>query len=287
MTMLESRYIHEEGALTTSDGVVLYTQSWRAIHPKATIALIHGISEHSARYKHVGEYFAAQGYSVHTMDLRGHGRSPGKRILVRQLDEHSDDVASFLAWVRAQNDGQAVEQPLFLLGHSMGGLIVTYHVLTQTPALTGVILSSPALKLGTVSPLLVAIGRIVAQIIPGLPMVPLDNRLISRDPLIIQANIDDPLVHHGNIPAATGLAMIKAVAYVQCKMEAFRLPLLIIQGTADRLVDPEGSKQLYARAQASDKTLKLYEGFYHEVLNEPEKEQVMAELLEWLDRRIQ
>ena len=275
-------YTHAEGALTTSNGVVLYTQSWCAPQPKATIALIHGIAEHSARYQHVGEYLAARGYTVHTMDLRGHGRSPGKRILVRQLDEHSQDVANFLSWVRQEATGQ----PLFLLGHSMGGLIVTYHVLTQQPKLTGVILSSPALKLAPVSPLLVAVGRVIARIIPGLPMVPLDNRMLSRDPLIVQANTADPLVHHGGIPAATGLAMIKAVAYVDQHMQTFQLPLLIIQGTADRIVDPEGSKQLYARAQSSDKTLKLYDGFYHEVLNEPEKEAVMAELVEWLDQRI-
>jgi len=286
MTTLDTRYTHEEGTLTTSDGVVLYTQSWRAARPKATIVLIHGVSEHSTRYKHVGEYFAAQGYTVHTMDLRGHGRSPGRRILVRQLDEHSNDVATFLAWVRAQGSQSNAEQPLFLMGHSMGGLIVTYYVLTQKPALAGVILSSPAIKLAPVSPLLVAIGRVIAQIMPGLPMVPLDTGLLSRDPLIIQANRDDPLVYHGNIPAATGLAMIKAVAYVQRNMEAFQLPLLIIQGTADQLVDPEGSKQLYACAKSSDKTLKLYEGFYHEVLNEPEKEEVMAEIIEWLDQRI-
>jgi acylglycerol lipase len=272
---------HAEGALTTGDGVILYTQSWCAAQPKATIALIHGIAEHSARYSHVGEYLAAHGYTVHTMDLRGHGRSPGKRILVRQMEEHSKDVADFLTWVRAQ----ATDTPLFLLGHSMGGLIVTYYVLSQSPQLTGVILSGPALKLESVSPLLIAAGRLIAKIMPELPMKTLDTTAISRDPVVLKANIDDPLVHHGGIPAATGLAMVQAVDYVQGQMENFRLPLLIVQGTADRLVDPEGSKQLYARAQSVDKTLKLYEGLYHEVLNEPEKEEVLADILAWLEDR--
>jgi len=275
-------YTHGEGTLTTSDGIVLYTQSWCAAQPKATIALIHGIAEHSARYKHVGEYLAEHGYTVHTMDLRGHGRSPGKRILVRQMEEHSNDVAGFLTWVRQQAPGN----PLFLLGHSMGGLIVTYYVLSQSPQLTGVILSAPALKLGSVSPMLIAVGRLLAKIAPALPMATLDVAAISRDPVVLKANAVDPLVYHGRIPAATGLAMVQAVDYVQRQMESFHLPLLIVQGTADRLVDPEGSKQFYQRAQSTDKTLKFYNGLYHEVLNEPEKEEVMADILAWLDQRI-
>lgn len=279
---MTTTHTHAEGALTTSDGVILYTQSWCAAQPKATIALIHGIAEHSARYRHVGEYLAEHGYTVHTLDLRGHGRSPGKRMLVRQMDEHSNDVASFLTWVRQQASGS----PLFLLGHSMGGLIVTYYVLSQSPQLTGVILSAPALKLASVSPMLIAVGRLIAKVAPALPMTTLDLAAISRDPVVLKANADDPLVHRGGIPAATGLAMVQAVAYVQRQMENFRLPLLIVQGTADRLVDPEGSKQLYARAQSTDKTLKLYEGLYHEVLNEPEKEQVMADMLAWLEQHI-
>ena len=281
-TMMPTTCTHAEGALTTGDGVILYTQSWCAAQPKATIALIHGMAEHSARYKHVGEYLAEHGYTVHTLDLRGHGRSPGKRMLVRQMDEHSNDVASFLTWVRQQAAGS----PLFLLGHSMGGLIVTYYILSQSPQLTGVILSAPALKLASVSPMLIAVGRLIAKVAPTLPMATLDLTAISRDPVVLKANADDPLVHRGGIPAATGLAMVQAVDYVQRQMENFRLPVLIVQGTADRLVDPEGSKQLYARAQSTDKTLKLYEGLYHEVLNEPEKDDVLADILAWLDQRI-
>lgn len=275
-------YTHEEGTLTTSDGVVLYTQSWYAVQPKATIALIHGLAEHSTRYQHVGEYFAAHGYTVHTMDLRGHGRSPGKRILVRRIDEYSNDVAAFLAWIRTQD----ADRPLFLLGHSLGGLIVTYHVLTQSPDLCGVILSGPALQIEGVSPFQMLVGRLLARVAPSLPMKKLDSTAVSRDPVVVKAYQTDPLVYLGSIPAATGIAMITAITYIQQQMEAFRLPLLVVQGTADRLVNPEGSKQLYARAGSTDKTLKLYDGLYHEVLNEPEKEQIMAEIVEWLEQRI-
>lgn len=281
-TIMPTTYTHAEGALTTSDGVVLYTQSWCAAQPKATIALIHGIAEHSARYKHVGEYLATHGYSVHTMDLRGHGRSPGKRILVRQIDDYSNDVAVFLRWVRTQDP----DRPLFLLGHSMGGLIVTYHVLTQAPDLRGVILSGPALQVEGVSSFQIMVGRVLARVAPNLPMKKLDATAVSRDPAVVKAYQTDPLVYLGPLPAATGVAMITAITYIQQQMEAFRLPLLIVQGAADRLVNPEGSKQLYARAGSTDKTLKLYDGLYHEVLNEPEKEQVMADIVEWLDKRV-
>ena len=276
---MTATHTYEESKLTASDGLVLYTQSWCAAQPKATIVLIHGISEHSTRYRHVGEYWAAHGYTVHTMDLRGHGRSPGKRILVRQIEEHSHDVGTLLTWARQQ----APTLPLFLFGHSMGGLIVTYYTLTQSPDLAGVILSGPALKLNGASPLLVAIGRIIAKVYPTFPMSTIDTTGISRDAAVVLANKADPLIYHDGVPAATALAMVKAVAYVQTHWSAFHWPLLILQGTADRIVNPEGSQQFYAQAGSTDKTLKLYDGFYHEVLNEPEKEQVMADIVAWLD----
>lgn len=276
---MTATHTYEESKLTASDGLVLYTQSWCAAQPKATIVLIHGISEHSARYRHVGEYWAAHGYTVHTMDLRGHGRSPGKRILVRQIEEHGQDVGTLLTWARQQ----APTRPLFLFGHSMGGLIVTYYTLTQSPDLAGVILSGPALKLNGASPLLVAIGHVIAKVYPTFPMSTIDTTGISRDAAVVLANKADPLIYHDGVPAATALAMVKAVAYVQTHWSAFHWPLLILQGTADRIVNPEGSQQFYAQAGSTDKTLKLYDGFYHEVLNEPEKEQVMADVVAWLD----
>ncbi|MCE7981631.1 MAG: lysophospholipase [Caldilinea sp. CFX5] len=275
-------YTHEEDALTATDGVTLYRQSWRAAQPKAAIALIHGLAEHSARYRHVGEYLAARGYTVHTMDLRGHGRSPGKRILVRRMDEYSKDVAALLGQIRTQE----TNCPLFLLGHSLGGLIVTYYVLTQTPDLQGVILSGPALQVDAISPFLQIVGRVLAQIAPTLPMKKLDATAVSRDPAVVKAYQNDPLVYTGAVPAATGIATINAITEIQQRMEAFRWPLLIVHGAADRLTNPEGSKQLYARAGSTDKTLKLYDGLYHEVLNEPEQEQIMAEIVAWLDKRI-
>ncbi len=277
---------YEESILTTADGLQLFAQVWHAATPKAAVALIHGIAEHSSRYRHVGEYLAGCGYNVYTFDLRGHGRSPGQRSLVRHMKEYTGDVGAFLTWVRTV----APPVPLFLLGHSMGGLIVSYYVLSQTPALPvdlqGVVLSAPAVKLNNVSPLLIAVGRVLARLLPALPMREIEFAAISRDPLVIELSAKDPLTHHGGVPAATGMAMVEAVAYVQQQRAKWRWPLLILQGSADRIIDPTGGRELLEAVPVADKTLKWYEGLYHEIFNEPEKEMVMQDLCDWLDARV-
>ncbi len=280
--MTTSPFTYRESVLTTADGLDLFAQCWLAATPKATVAVVHGIAEHSSRYRHAAEFLAGHGYTVYTFDLRGHGRSPGKRILLRHMDEHSNDVGKFLGWVQEETTGQ----PLFLFGHSMGGLVVSYYVLTQRPTVDGVILSAPAIKLDNVSPLLVAIVRLLATILPALPVRQLEFAAISRDPAVIAENQQDPLVYHGSIPMATGLAMARAVDYVQKHMRDFQLPLLLLHGTSDRMVTPEASKQFYAKAASTDKTIKLYEGLYHEILNEPEKEEILADMVAWLEARV-
>lgn len=272
---------YEESRLTTADGLELFAQFWCAETPKATVALVHGIAEHSSRYRHVGEFLAARGYSVYTFDLRGHGHSPGQRSLVRHMDEYAGDVATFLTWVRTV----APPVSLFLLGHSMGGLIVSYYVLSQQPDLQGVMLSAPAVKLAAVSPLLVAVGRVLARLLPSLPMRQIEFAAISRDPLVIEASAKDMLTYHGGVPAATGMAMLQAIAYVQQQRGQWRLPVLILQGGADRIIDPSGSQELYAAIPVIDKTLKWYASLYHEIFNEPEKEEVMGDICAWLDSR--
>lgn len=275
-------FTYRESLLTTVDGLDLFAQVWGAEKPKAAVALVHGIAEHSSRYRHAGEFLARRGYTVYTFDLRGHGRSPGQRILFQHMDEHREDVTIFLQWVRQER----ADLPLFLFGHSMGGLIVTYYVLTEQPVVKGVILSAPAIKLDNVSPLLMAVARLLAKVKPTLPMRQLEFAAISRDPVVLEENKNDPLVYHGGIPVSTGLAMARAVTYVQQQMSAFHLPLLLLHGTADRMVTPEGSKQLYAEAATTDKQLKLYDGLYHELLNEPEKEEILQDIVAWLDAHL-
>jgi alpha-beta hydrolase superfamily lysophospholipase len=275
---------HSDGMFEATDGLRLFEQWWRPEgEPKAVVAIVHGYGEHSGRYIHVAEHLVRHGYAVDAFDLRGHGRSEGARCFIRSFDEHLVDVDSFLRRVRERVPGK----PVFLLGHSMGGAIVTMFAITRQPDVRGVILSGAGLKISaSVSPLMVGIVRFLGGIFPKLPTLKLDSSLISRDPEVVKRYDNDPLVHRGGVPARTGAELFQAIKHIQAQMETVTLPLLIMHGTVDALADPEGSKELYARARSSDKTLKLYEGLYHEVLNEPEKAQVLADVVQWLDAHL-
>lgn len=273
---------HQEHWLATSDGVRLYAQTWKPSGaPKAVVCLIHGGGEHSGRYGHVAQALTHSGYLVVTVDLRGHGRSPGRRLFIRSFDEYLTDVRSLLS--RAAKE--APETPVFLLGHSLGGLIATTFVIAERPAISGLVLSGPFLEIGRgISKTGRKLAPIMGRLFPTLTIAnALDTTAVSRNPDVVNAYAKDPLVHHGGIPLGTGAEVIKAVAEVDARMEEVRVPLLIFHGTADRLAAVEGSKRLYARASSSDKTLRLCEGLFHEVFNEPERETLLEELVKWLD----
>ncbi len=273
--------IHNEGTFVSKDDVKLFEQYWQPANElKANIIIIHGLAEHSGRYVHVADYLVNHGYAVATFDLRSHGQSDGKKTFIRSFDDFLSDVDLFLKRVRERHPNQK----LFLLGHSMGGTITTLFALTRTPDVKGLILSSATLKLSdTISPFLVRISAVLGMLAPKLTTITIDSSAISRDPDVVKKYDTDPLVYRGGIPARTGAEFNRAIKLIQGQMELVTLPLLILAGTADRLSDPAGSQQLYERAQAKDKTLKLYEGFYHEILNEPEKEMVLSDIVRWLE----
>jgi len=274
--------VYYEAKFETQDGLKLFEQSW---HPEnnanAIVAIIHGYAEHSSRYTHVAKYLVNHGYAVETFDLRSHGKSDGKNTFIRLFDEFLSDVDLFLKRVQERHQ----DKNIFLLGHSMGGLIASLFVVTRQPELQGLILSGAAVKISDdISPLLVKLSSIIGKILPKLPTIKLDGTAISRDPEIVKKYDNDPLTYRGGIPARTGAELNRATKMIQQQMEAIKLPLLIVHGTADRLADPEGSRQLYKRAESKDKTLKLYDGFYHEVMNEPEKERVLGDIVNWLEK---
>ena len=275
---------HDTGRFKTADDLNLFEQWWRPEEkPKATVIIVHGYAEHSTRYTHVAEHLVNNGYAIETFDLRGHGQSEGKRAFVRSFDEYLGDLEQFLERVRQRRKAKNT----FLLGHSMGGAIVTLFAITRKPDIKGLILSGPALKISDdISPLLVRLSSIIGTFLPRLPTIKLDSSGISRDPEVVRRYDNDPLVYRGGIPARTGAEITGATKVIQAQMESISLPLLILHGADDRLADPEGSKSLYQRAQSKDKNLKLYEGFYHEVMNEPEKEMVLGDIVEWTDGRL-
>ena len=277
---------HQETFVEASDGVRLYAQWWKPSGPpKAVVCLVHGGSEHSGRYAHVANALTRSGYLVGAIDLRGHGRSPGGRVFVQVFGEYLTDVRSLLSQAAKEAPGR----PVFLLAHSLGGLIATLFVISELPSVAGLVLSGPLLELGSG---ISRTGRTLALIVGWLfPCFPIGNALdttaISRDPHVVSAYATDPLVHHGAIPARTGAEVIKAVAEMDTRMEEVRAPLLIFHGTHDRLARVEGSNRLYERASSTDKTLRLCQGLFHEVFNEPERETLLGELVKWLDEHSQ
>jgi acylglycerol lipase len=277
-------WISEAGSFPGLDRVMLYEQWWRPEQePKAGIVLVHGLAEHSGRYLSVVDHLSQHGYAVDTFDLRGHGKSNGVPILVNSFDDYLTDLDVFLDRVRARLPGK----PLFLLGHSMGGAITALFAICHQPQVRGIILSAPSVKISSdVSPILQKASSALACILPRLKTMKIKHRHISRDPAVVEAYDGDPLVYRKGILLKTGSELVKATKRIRSRAQEFSLPVLILQGTRDKLADPDINKWFYETISSSDRTLKLYEGLYHEVMNEPEKEQVLQDIITWLDAHV-
>ena len=271
----------EEHTFSAADGIRLFERSWLPEGaPKAALAIVHGYAEHSGRYAYAGEALAARGYAVHALDLRGHGRSDGTRAFVRSFDEYLTDLRAFLDRVRTGYPGT----PIFLLGHSMGGTVVALAAVVDHPAVDGILLSGPvtARSAPRIFERLISVS---ARVAPKLPLTKLSASAVSRDPEVVRLYDEDPLVYRGRMRVGLLAAMLRAARRVDSGIATMSLPALFMHGTADQLTSPEGSRDLYERAASSDKTLKLYDGLYHEILNEPERDEVIADITAWLDAR--
>jgi lysophospholipase len=272
---------HHEGTFTSYDGLTIFHQAWLPDgDPRGVVMLAHGLGEHSGRYAHVADRLTASGYAVHALDHRGHGRSDGPRVYVKSYDEFMADLIQFRAIVERRHP----DSPLFALGHSMGGNLVMGHVLDQQDGLAGMVLSGPALRAGDdLSPAKVAILKVVARVAPGVRPEGLDAEAISRDPSVVEAYRADPLVYTGKMSAGIGAALLGAMDEFPGRYPDLTLPILLMHGTEDRLTDIEGTRELERLATNSDVTAHYYDGLYHEVFNEPEQDQVLDDLVEWLD----
>lgn len=270
---------HNEGTFEGAGGLQLYHQCWRPEGgERATLALVHGFGEHSGRYGNVVDHFAPRGYAIHAFDLRGHGRSPGARGYVERWDTFRDDVRAFLALVR----GHAPEAPLFLLGHSMGGLIVLEYVLRDPNGLAGVVASGPLLAQAGVSPILMMVSTLLSAVWPRLTLdVGLEATALSRDEAVIQAYVNDPLVHGQGTPRL-GEEIKRAYEWTQAHAAEMRIPCLILHGSADRLAPPEASRVFYEHVTFEDKARRVYEGYYHEVFNDLGHERVLSDVEQWI-----
>jgi len=272
---------HFEGTFNGHGGTELYYQRWRPeVAPKATLAVVHGFGEHSGRYGNVVDWFVPQGYTVHAFDLRGHGRSPGKRGHINRFADVREDVRSFLTLVSREEP----DRPVFLLGHSQGGLIVLNYVLHDPAGLAGVVASGPLLGQLAISPGLILMARILSRVLPSLALPSgIDATAISRDPAVVEAYVNDPLVHSLGTPRLA-TELIAAIEWTQAHAAELALPCLIVHGGADRLCAPEASRIFFEQVTFADKERREYEGYYHEVFNDVGKEQVLTDVQNWLER---
>lgn len=272
------------GSVAAPDGLRLYTQRWTPVQDAtATVLLVHGYAEHCGRYDHVAEAFVKRGAAVYAYDQRGHGRSEGRRAYVDRFEQYLTDLRS----VRAHVAARTPRRPLFLFGHSMGGLAGLLHALEHPDGLRGLLLSAPALEvnpdLGT---WLRPVAQVVGRFFPTVPTVRGPDGAISRDPTVVEAADADPLNYHGRTLARTGAELLRAGRAARERLHELDTPFLVIHGTADPLATPAWSKRLYERAAAPDKTLRLYDGLYHETFNEPERAPVLRDLGAWLGARL-
>ena len=260
---------------------------WRSWTPddtpaRAVVVLVHGLGEHSGRYDHVVARLVGEGYAVHTVDHRGHGRSDGPRAFIEDMDDVVADVDTLVDRAVAAEPGV----PVFMLGHSMGGLIALRYALAHQERLAGLILSAALAQLDAVPKPLELVGRTLSVIAPRAPLIAIDSALVSRDPAVVEAYRSDPLVHHGKVPARTAVQLADTVERFPETVGAITVPTLILYGTADGLCAPAGSVMLGERIGAADKTVTAYEGLFHEILNEPERETVLDDIVGWLGARV-
>ncbi len=273
---------HEENFFT-ADGVELCQKTWLPDgEPRAVVLLVHGLFDHGGRYAELAEELNRHEYAVYAVDLRGHGKSAGERAWVRRFDDFIDDSQRFLQHVRACQPGK----PVFLLGHSMGGAIVALWAIQRKPPVRGVILSAAATSVGgRVFPVLRHLAALLSLLAPRLRLIRMGARNLSRDPAVVEDFRNDPLVFHGRFPVRIGAEILAAARQIHDRAAALELPVLILHGTGDVTTDPAGSRHLFDAASAADKTLKLYDGLYHDLLHEPERRQVTADVIGWLDER--
>lgn len=271
----------EATSLRAADGLRLHAVRWRATMPKACVLLVHGVGEHCGRYAHVARFLVGRGYTVYSLDYRGHGQSEGERANVGTFDLSAADVKAAYDWLRAEEG----DSPVYILGHSQGTLVTLLFVLTYPEAVAGVILSATMLGLARMAPPLALLTNVLNAVVPRWPLIPLNPATLSRDPAVLQAAANDPLNHRKPLTPHIIHEMVTEARRVLERLPSLTAPILLMHGTQDRLVPPSGSQLVYDKVGSTDKTLTWYDGLYHELCNEPEQDQVMGDIAEWLDQR--
>jgi acylglycerol lipase len=263
-------------------GLRIFLRSWQPEgKPHAVIVICHGVNSHGGQYAWAAEQFVKGGFTVYALDLRGRGKSEGERFYVENVADYVSDVAGAVRIAKSRDPGV----PVFLLGHSAGGVVSSVYALENQAGLAGFICESFAFQVPAPGFALAAIKGL-SHIAPRLPVLKLKNEDFSRDPKAVEALNTDPLTADEVQPAITVAALVRADERLREEFPLITLPVLIMHGTDDKATVCHGSEFFYETVGSKDKTLKLYEGHYHDLLNDIGKESVMADIRAWIDRHI-
>jgi alpha-beta hydrolase superfamily lysophospholipase len=275
---------HQEGFFTGTRGKQIYYQSWLPEgEPKAVLLVVHGLAEHCGRYMNIVDYFTPRGYAVYGLDHIGHGKSEGTRVYVERFEEYITTIKTYSDMIHIWQPGK----PVFLVGHSMGSLIGVMYLLEYQEELAGAIISGTMVKVPDhVTSTTVTIGKIFSALLPKVGIVGVEADHISSDPAVVDAYVNDPLVYIGKSTARLAAEMLRAMQDFPTKASQITLPITIVQGGEDKIVNVNDAQLLYDMISSTDKTVKIYEDYEHEVFNEPGREAVFADIYAWLEAHL-
>jgi acylglycerol lipase len=264
------------------DATRLFWQGWEPHGSTAgAVVVVHGAAEHGGRYAYVAERLVSEGYATYAIDHRGHGRSDGPRALISRFDDLVEDLGLLVTRVREEQNGRAP----FLVGHSLGGAVALRYAIQHGRDIAGLAVSGPAVATEAIPTGVKAATTVLSVIAPRLPVLKIEADAISRDAEVVRAYRRDPLNYNDRLPARTLGEIMRCMDWMSRRVTALRIPLLLLHGSDDRLCPANGSRMVHSLATSPDKTLKIYDGLYHEVFNEPEREQVVGDLVEWIVER--
>lgn len=276
---------HEQGTYRSSrDNTQISWRAWLPDTPvKGVVALSHGYGEHSGRYEHVGDKLTGTGYALYALDHRGHGQSGGGRGQIPSYDCLLDDYGTLIGMAQDRHP----DVPLFIYGHSMGGNIALSYAVDRPDGLAGVMVTGPLLRFTDAAPAWkITMAKIIGSVAPTITLSGnVETTSICRDPLVVDAYEADPLVHD-QMSARLGKALIERGEYLLEHADKLAIPALLMHGTADQLTSPVATRQFAERATNADVTHIEYPGLYHELHNEPEQDEILAEMIGWLDARV-